>query len=123
MLTLHLSPMTGVTQSSSFLRMMLLTNSTWTEERFRPRFTDGNGSDLQAEGLELVKKVTVIPAYNKDDQQNGIEAYNRFVATAPQTLRNDVIVQSLRWNLSELVEQTIGHVLGPSLRRSASWVN
>lgn len=71
--------------------------------------------DLDAEGLQRVITVTVILVYNKDDQQNGIEAYNRLVATAPRTLRNNITLRFLRWNLSELVEQTIGNALSPSL--------
>ena len=92
-----------------------LTNSTWTGNDFDRDLRMAMAPDLDAEGLEQVNAVTVILAYNKDDQQNGIEAYNRLVATAPRVLRNDVSLQFLRWNLSELVEQTIRHVLSPSL--------
>jgi hypothetical protein len=92
-----------------------ITNATWTRNDFDRDLRMAMAPDLAAEGLEQVTAVTVILAYNKDDQQNGIEAYNRLVAAAPQTLRNNVILEFLRWNLSELVEQTISHVLSPSL--------
>ena len=71
--------------------------------------------DLDAEGLEDVSCVTVILAYNKDDEQNGIELYDRFVSDAPSTLRDVISLRFVRWNLSDLVEQTILHVLSPSL--------
>lgn len=92
-----------------------LTNTTWTRDDFDRDLRMAMAPNLDAEGLEEVRTVTVILAYNKDDHQNGIEAYNRLVAAAPRTLRNDITLQFLRWNLSELVELTIDHVLSPSL--------
>jgi hypothetical protein len=92
-----------------------LTNTTWTGNDFDRDLRMAMAPDLGAEGLEKVKTVTVILAYNKDDQQNGIEAYSRLVATAPRTLRDNIPLKFLRWNLSELAEQTIGHGLSASL--------
>ena len=92
-----------------------LTNTTWTRNDFDRDLRMAMTPDLNAEGLEDVAAVTVILAYNKDDQQNGIEVYNRFVATAPNSLRNGIALRFWRWNLSELVEQTTGHALSPAL--------
>ena len=65
--------------------------------------------------VEHVTAVSVILAYNKDDQQNGVEAYDRFVAAAPTRVGDTVALTFTRWNLSELVEQTIRHILSPAL--------
>jgi hypothetical protein len=92
-----------------------LTNTTWTRSDFDRDLRMAMAPDLDAEGLEEVTTVTVILAYNKDDQQNGIEAYNPLVTNAPRTLRDNITLQFLRWNLSELVEQMIGNALSPSL--------
>jgi len=67
-----------------------LTNTTWTRNDFDRDLRMAMTPDLNAEGLGGVASVTVILTYNKDDQQNGIEAYNRFVATAPEWLRNGI---------------------------------
>jgi hypothetical protein len=92
-----------------------LTNTTWTRNDFDRDLRMAMTPDLNSEGLDNVATVTVILAYNKDDQQNGVEAYNRFVATAPESLRNGLPLRFLRWNLSELVEQTTGHAISPAL--------
>lgn len=92
-----------------------LTNTTWTRNDFDRDLRMAMTPDLNAEGLEQVAHVTIILAYNKDDQQNGIEAYERFVAAAPESLRNGICLEFHRWNLSELVEQTTGHALSPAL--------
>lgn len=92
-----------------------LTNGTWTREKFDSDLRMAMFPDLAAVELQLVATVTVILAYNKDDQQNGIEAYNRLVSNAPATLRNGVTLGFLRWNLSDLVEQTVGNALSPAL--------
>jgi hypothetical protein len=92
-----------------------LTNSTWTRNDFDRDLRMAMAPDLNAEGLEQVASVTIILAYNKDDQQNGVEAYERFVGAAPESLRNGISLGFRRWNLSELVEQTTGHALSPAL--------
>ena len=92
-----------------------LTNATWTRHDFDRDLRMAMTPDLNAEGLEHVDSVTIILAYNKDDQQNGIEAYTRFVAAAPESLRNGIRLAFQRWNLSELVEQTTKHALNPAL--------
>jgi hypothetical protein len=92
-----------------------LTNSTWTKSDFDRDLRMAIAPDLNAEGLHNVSLVTIILAYNKDDQQNGIEAYNRWVAAAPSKVGDKVALRFVRWNLSELVNQTILHVLSPSL--------
>lgn len=92
-----------------------LTNRTWTDNDFERDLRMAMSPDLNAEGLEEVTCVTIILAYNKDDHQNGIEAYKRFVDVAPTKLRDHIELRFDRWNLSELVAQTIAHILSPSL--------
>jgi hypothetical protein len=92
-----------------------LTNRTWTGNDFLRDLQLASTPDLRSDGLEGVTKVTIILAYNKDDQQNGIEAYERFVAVAPSKIADRVDLAFVRWNLSELVDQTIRYVLSPSL--------
>lgn len=92
-----------------------LTNATWTANDFDRDLRMAMTPDLSADGLENVKTVTVILAYNKDDHQNGILAYDRFVAAAPSKVGDQVELRFARWNLSELVDQTIRYLFSPSL--------
>ncbi|HEY2171007.1 MAG TPA: hypothetical protein VGJ30_15385, partial [Candidatus Angelobacter sp.] len=92
-----------------------LTNKSWTNNDFDRDLRMAMAPDLSTEELGRVTSVSVILAYNKDDEQNGIALYNRFTSSAPSTLRGNVSLAFLRWNLSELVEQTIDYILSPSL--------
>jgi hypothetical protein len=92
-----------------------LTNKNWTRNDFDGDLRRAMFPDLSADGLEDVASVTVILAYNKDDEQNGIELYDRLVSDAPTKLRDGLPLNFVRWNLAELVEQTIQNVLSPSL--------
>ena len=92
-----------------------LTNKSWTNNDFDRDLRMAMAPDLNTEEFDEVISITVILAYNKDDEQNGIALYTRFTSSAPLTVRGNVSLGFLRWNLSELVEQTIDHILSPSL--------
>lgn len=92
-----------------------LTNSTWTANDFDRDLRMAITPDLSGDGLGHVKTVTVVLAYNKDDHQNGILAYDRFVAAAPSKVGDQAELRFARWNLSELVEQTIRYLFSPSI--------
>lgn len=92
-----------------------LTNRSWTDAGFSRDLDMATKPDLDAEGLSAVTTVTVILAYNKDEEQNGIKAYENFVSNANPLLRGRVALQIRRWNLSELVERTLQHLLTPAL--------
>ena len=92
-----------------------LTYKNWTAYDFDRDLRLAMSPDLNTQAVEHVTAVSVILAYNKDDQQNGVEAYDRFVAAAPTRVGDTVALTFTRWNLSELVEQTIRHILSPAL--------
>lgn len=92
-----------------------LTNKTWTTNDFDRDLRMAMAPELSAEAFTRVASVTVVLAYNKDDQQNGISLYDRLVSNAPPTLKGSISLRFVRWNLSDLVQQTIAHILSPSL--------
>jgi hypothetical protein len=92
-----------------------LTNKNWTNNDFDRDLRMAMAPDLNTQELDKVTSVTVILAYNKDDEQNGIALYNRLTSSAPSTLRGNILLAFVRWNLSELVEQTVNNILNPSL--------
>ena len=92
-----------------------LTNKTWVENGFFEDLSKAIMPDLDAEGLEAVTEVEVILAYNRDEEANGVTLWERFVANAPPTLAGRATLSLSRWNLSELVDRRLRHLLTPAL--------
>lgn len=92
-----------------------LTNSNWTKNHFDTDIRMAATPDLEIAGLELVKTVKVILAYNKDENQNGIEMYNRHVNFLGTAIRNNISLSFERWNLSKIVEEVKHNLLSPEL--------
>jgi|CXWL01.1.fsa_nt_gi hypothetical protein len=92
-----------------------LTNATWISDGFDRDLRMATFPDLDADDMKDVAKVKIILAYNKDEERNGVELFDRLVADSPRVLRDAVDLAFDRWNLSTLVEETLHHVLSPSL--------
>ena len=92
-----------------------LTNRTWTANGFYEDLCKAVTPDLSAEGLDSVNVVEVILAYNRDEEANGVTLFERFVAAAALKIAERATLSISRWNLSELVELTLAHLLTPAL--------
>lgn len=92
-----------------------LTNKTWVGKGFHEDLVKAISPDLNAKGLETVESVVVILAYNRDEEANGLTLFDRFVSNAPPTLAGRARLSVARWNLSELVDLTLKHLLTPAL--------
>lgn len=92
-----------------------LNNKNWTGQGFHEDLSKAIAPDLNARGLESVETVEIILAYNRDDDANGVTLFERFVANAPPVLARGVKLSINRWNLSELVELVLKHLLTPAL--------
>ncbi len=92
-----------------------LTYKTWISNGFEDDLKRATYPDLDAAELSEVKSVRIILAYNSDEDQNGLTAYERFVSNQPRSLRDTVTLCYERWNLSDLVDLTLQHVLNPAL--------
>jgi len=92
-----------------------LTNLNWTRHNFDRDIRMAAAPDLQLQGLEMVNSVKVILAYNKDEDQNGIELYKRLIASLPQKIGNNVSLSFERWNLTKIVEEVESHLMSPEL--------
>jgi len=92
-----------------------LTNRSWTKNDFDRDLRMAITPDLDAQDLDRVESINVILVYNKDDEENGVELFNRFVADAPTRIRDHVPLSFDRWNLARLVELTIQNILSASL--------
>ena len=92
-----------------------LTNSNWTTHDFDRDIRMAVAPELKTPGLDLVKAVKVILAYNKDEDQNGVEAYNRLINSLGTTIQNNISLSFERWNLSRIVEEAKHNLLSPEL--------
>ena len=92
-----------------------LTNSNWTKNNFDKDIRKAAAPDLKAPGLESVKTVKVVLAYNKDDDHNGVELYDRLISSLGTIINNNISLSFERWNLSIIVEETKLNLLSPEL--------
>lgn len=92
-----------------------LTYKTWITNGFEDDLRRATSPDLNAAGINSVRSVRIVLAYNSDEDQNGVASFDRFVGNQSKTLRDSVALSFERWNLSELVDLTLKHLLNPSL--------
>ena len=92
-----------------------LTKRNWARSNFDTDIRMAAAPDIEIPGLDLVKAVKVILAYNKDEDNNGIELYNRLVNSIGAIIRNKISLSFERWNLSRIVEEAKQHLLSPEL--------
>jgi len=92
-----------------------LTNNNWTRSNFDTDIRMAAAPDLEIPELELVETVRVILAYNKDEDRNGVELYNRLVSSLGALINNRIPLSFERWNLSRIVEEVKHNLLSPEL--------
>jgi hypothetical protein len=92
-----------------------LTYKNWDSHDFQSDLKRAQDPDLTAEGLEEVKVVTIVLAYNKDDDAAGITCYERLVNSASNTLKDGVKLKFERWNLSIIVDRVAAFIFSPAL--------
>ncbi len=92
-----------------------LKNQNWTKDNFDYDIRRAAAPDINAiEGYDIYK-IKIILAYNKDDDDTGIELFNRLVSTFPKTIFNNVELSFERWNLSRIVEEVNKSLITPEL--------
>jgi len=92
-----------------------LTNNNWTKNNIDQDIRKAAAPDLRAPGLESVKTVKVVLAYNKDEDHNGIELYDRLTSSLGTVINNNISLSFERWNLSTIVEEIKLNLLSPEL--------
>jgi hypothetical protein len=92
-----------------------LTNTTWVKQGILEDLSKACTPDLSAAGMEKVTEVKVILAYNRDENANGVKLFDNFVKAANPQIAGRANLKILRWNLSELVDLTLRHLLTPAL--------
>jgi hypothetical protein len=81
-----------------------LTYRNWEKEQFHTDLRRASEQDLTAPELRRVKEVRIILGYNKDEEEEGVEEFDRFVASRGKRIRS-ARLRFERWNLDELVRR------------------
>lgn len=97
------------------LKDEVLSYKNWIAESFDSDLRRAATTDLTAAGLEKVKEVVVILAYNKDEDQAGIDSFDQTVRALGTRIGDRATLRFERWNLTEITAQVKAHLLTPSL--------
>jgi hypothetical protein len=97
------------------LKDEVLNNKNWTKHDFDRDIRMAAAPDLRLQGLEFVNSVKIVLAYNKDEDQNGIKAYDNLIESLPKEIGDNVSLSFERWNLTRIVEEAESHLISPEL--------
>jgi hypothetical protein len=92
-----------------------LTTATWRSENFDPDLRAAVNVNLTDKGLENVRTVRVILAYNKDEDANGTKLFDNLAHAIGTKVGDHAALVVERWNLTEIVERVKRSLLNPSL--------
>lgn len=92
-----------------------LKNQNWTKDNFDYDIRRAAAPDIDSVAGFNIKKVKIILAYNKDDDDTGIELFNRLVSNLPKKISKDIEVIFERWNLTRIVEEVTQYLITPEL--------
>jgi hypothetical protein len=97
------------------LKDEVLNNQNWGKHSFDVDLRKAAAPDLSAQGAEDVREVHVILAYNKDEDQAGVELFNRLAAGLGTKVGDLATLSFERWNLTTITERVRDGLLTPSL--------
>ncbi len=97
------------------LKAEVLNRTNWTSKKFDEDIRMATAPDLSSPEFESVSSVKIILAYNKDEDRNGIELFDRLVATMPTTIGDSISLVFERWNISRIVDEVTQSLISPDL--------
>ncbi len=92
-----------------------LTNRNWSQHNFDSDLRMASTVDLQRMGLDSIEKVSIILAYNKDEDGTGIQLFEQTTNSLGNTRGDGIELTFERWNLTKLTEEVKGKLLTPDL--------
>jgi hypothetical protein len=92
-----------------------LTNTTWISNDFDPDLRKAACPNLTTPELIGIKNVKIVLAYNKDEDQTGIQLFLNLINTLGTKLSNSIQLSFERWNLTVITEKVKSRLLTPSL--------
>ena len=97
------------------LKDEVLNNSNWGKHDIDTDLRKAAAPDLRSSEVRNVEEVCVILAYNKDENQAGIELFDRLAASLGTKVGDSATLSFERWNLTRIVELVRDTLLTPSL--------
>ena len=97
------------------LKDEVLNNSNWKRHNFYTDLQMASTVDLKQLGLESIKNVRIILAYNKDEDKTGIQLFEQTTISFGGTRGDGVALFYERWNLTKLTEEVENNLLTPDL--------
>ena len=92
-----------------------LTYKNWIKHDFESDLRLAMAPDLKRQGLDKVKSVNVILAYNKDEERDGVQAYDNLIAALGTKIGENITLSFERWNLTKIGEEIKTHLMSPEL--------
>ncbi|HBG27398.1 MAG: hypothetical protein A2Y10_19025 [Planctomycetes bacterium GWF2_41_51] len=92
------------------LKDEILNNKNWTKHNFDSDLRMAATIDVKQYGLNFIKSVKVILAYNKDEDENGIRLYQQCANFHGTKIGDFVSLSFERWNLDKIVEEVQAHL-------------
>ncbi len=92
-----------------------LRNSTWTKNDFDGDLRRAACLDLDHQELSEIEKVVIVLGYNKDEDRDGIRLYENLIKSLGTTIRDTVVLEFERWNLTTIVNKTEDGLLDATL--------
>ena len=97
------------------LKDEVLNNKNWTNNDFDKDLRMALCPDLSVQNLSNIRTVRIILAYNKDEDNTGIEQFNRFADSAPKKIADNISLSLERWNITKIVEEVKANLISPDL--------
>lgn len=97
------------------LKKEALTYKNFRSERFDIDLSSAARQDLSLPEFHAVRSVRVILAYNKSEEEEGVEEYDRLVASLGTKVGDHAALEFERWNLDRLVAEVEASLLDPAL--------
>jgi len=89
-----------------------LTYRNWTRHKFDTDIRRAAAQDMTLPAMAAVVEVKLILAYNKDDDEEGGEEFQRLARSFPTRLGDSATLVFERWNLTELTSRVKDKLIG-----------
>jgi hypothetical protein len=97
------------------LKDEVLSYRNWIEEKFESDLRRARDQDLTVPELVRVEDVCIVLGYNKDENEEGVESFDKFVKASPTKIGDKATLRFERWNLTTITEKVRQKLLAPSL--------
>ncbi len=97
------------------LKDEVLSNANWTANGFDSDLRRAAAPNLAPPEFKNIREVRIVLAYNKDEDQTGIQLYTNLTNSLGTKIADNVKLSFERWNLTVLTEKVRTSLLTPSL--------